>query len=162
LLLQLVEDSNMALFITGNKLIRDLETHGAIAMQVPLEGGFEGRYKRRVRAAGYATQFVAAPGMGDLASYLTGIHGVRPAHVGKNPIRTYFLPPFVQYHLDHLPPNSKGLLLWFYDGHRLARQEYDYLCQLTRSEKRLKVVVEVGGDRKVSWKPLEEVVAAAA
>jgi len=106
----------MALFVTGKKFIREVETAGAVGVYVPLEGGFEGRYKRRIRAAGYATMFVSAPGLGDLASYMTGIHGVRPAHVGKNAIRTYFLPPFVSYHLENLPPKVKGLVLWMYDG----------------------------------------------
>jgi NAD(P)H-quinone oxidoreductase subunit N len=151
----------MALFVTGKKFIREVETAGAVGVYVPLEGGYEGRYKRRMRAAGYATLFISAPGMGDLASYLTGVHGVRPAHVGKNPIRTYFLPPFVSYHLENLPPKVKGLVLWMYDGQRLSQEELAYLCDLTQTEPRLKVVIELGGARDFVWKPLTTVLAAA-
>ncbi|WP_404787220.1 NAD(P)H-quinone oxidoreductase subunit N [Altericista sp. CCNU0014] len=151
----------MALFVTGKKFIQDVETAGAVGVYVPLEGGFEGRYKRRIRAAGYATLFVSAPGIGDLASYLTGIHGVRPPHVGKNAIRTFFLPPFVSYQLENLPPKAKGLVLWLYDGQRLSQEELAYLKELTKTERRLKVVVELGGARDFMWKPLTAVLAAA-
>lgn len=151
----------MALFVTGKKFIHEVETAGAVGVYVPLEGGFEGRYKRRIRAAGYATLFVSAPGIGDLASYMTGIHGVRPAHVGKNPIRTYFLPPFASYHLENLSPGVKGLVLWMYDGQRLTQEELAYLCDLTQTEPRLKVVIELGGARDFVWKPLTAVLAAA-
>jgi NAD(P)H-quinone oxidoreductase subunit N len=151
----------MALLVTGKKFIRDVETSGAVGVYVPLEGGFEGRYKRRIRAAGYATLFISAPGIGDLASYLTQVHGVRPPHVGKNNIRTYFLPPFVSYQLENLPPGAKGLVLWMYDGQRLSKQELAYLYDLTQSEPRLKVVVELGGARDVTWTPLNTIVSAA-
>ena len=73
----------MALLTTGRQLIKDLEKYGALGLYVPLEGGYEGRYQRRLRAAGYVTLVISARGLGDLAAYLTGIHGVRPAHLGK-------------------------------------------------------------------------------
>lgn len=73
----------MALITTGNTLIRDLEKNGALGVYVPLEGGFEGRYRRRLRAAGYITLHITARGLGDLAAYLTGVHGVRPPHLGQ-------------------------------------------------------------------------------
>ncbi|MGB8703232.1 MAG: NAD(P)H-quinone oxidoreductase subunit N [Thermosynechococcaceae cyanobacterium] len=151
----------MALLVTGKKFIRDVESAGAVGVYVPLEGGFEGRYMRRIRSAGYVTLFVSAPGLGDLASYLTQVHGVRPAHVGKNDIRTYFLPPLVSYQLEQLPPGAKGLVLWLYDGQRLSQQELAYLCDLTQAEPRLKVIVELGGDRDVTWKTLTTVLVAA-
>ncbi|WP_299404943.1 NAD(P)H-quinone oxidoreductase subunit N [Acaryochloris sp. IP29b_bin.148] len=151
----------MPLLLTGKKFIRTVEKSGAVGIYVPSEGGFEGRYKRRLRAAGYLTLFVSAPGMGDLASYFTDIHGVRPPHLGKNQIRTYFLPPFVTYQLENLPPQAKGLALWLYDGKRLAQQELAYLDAITATEPRLKVVVELGGARSVEWQPLADIVAAA-
>lgn len=73
----------MALITTGNGLIRDLEKFGALGVYVPLEGGYEGRYQRRLRAAGYTTLHITAKGLGDVAAYLTRIHGVRPPHLGK-------------------------------------------------------------------------------
>ena len=150
----------MALLETGKKFIRDVVKNGAVGVYVPSEGGFEGRYKRRLRAAGYATQFVSAPGIGDLATYLTDIHGVRPPHLGKSDIRTYFLPPYVNYQVEKLPPNVKGLALWLYDGKRLSKQELTYLCDLTDTNPWLKVVIELGGDRKFRWQPLQQAIAA--
>jgi NAD(P)H-quinone oxidoreductase subunit N len=151
----------MALLITGRRFIQDLEKSGALGLYVPSEGGFEGRYQRRLRAAGYPTLPIYAPGLGDLPSYLTDVHGIRPAHLGKTEIRTYFRPPVVNYHLDNLPPKAKGLVLWIIDGKRLSRQELEYLCILPALEARVKVVIELGGDRRVRWQPLKQAVAAA-
>ena len=39
----------MALIVTGKKFIREVESSGAVGVYIPLEGGFEGRYKRRIR-----------------------------------------------------------------------------------------------------------------
>ena len=58
----------------------------AIAVRMPLEGGFEGRYERRLKAAGYEIIKLTARGLGDLSSYLTGVHGVRPPHLGKKTV----------------------------------------------------------------------------
>ncbi|AFY82329.1 NAD(P)H-quinone oxidoreductase subunit N [Oscillatoria acuminata] len=146
----------MALIITGKKFIRDLEQNGSLALYVPLEGGFEGRYQRRVRAAGYVTVNLSARGLGDLAAYLTGVHGVRPPHLGKKDIRTYFIPPIVSSQLEQLPPKAKGLVVWLIDGIVLSNQELSYLTELSKIEPRVKVVVEVGGDRTVTWNPLKD------
>jgi NAD(P)H-quinone oxidoreductase subunit N len=151
----------MALIITGSKFIRALENTGALGIYVPLEGGFEGRYQRRLRGAGYPTLHISAPGLGDLPSYLMNVHGVRPAHVGKTELRTYFLPPLVNYNLENLPPQAKGLALWMIDGKKLSRQELEYLCILPSVEPKLKIVIELGGDRQVRWQPLKELVKAA-
>lgn len=145
----------MALITTGSSFIRDLEQSGALAMYVPLEGGFEGRYRRRLRAAGYTTLNFSARGLGDLAAYLTGVHGVRPAHIGKKDIRVYYLPPIVGYQLENLPPKSKGLVLWIIEGSILSQQEVEYLTTLPKQEPRVKIAVEMGGDRSFRWKPLK-------
>ena len=144
----------MALITTGNGLIRDLEKFGALGVYVPLEGGFEGRYRRRLRAAGYISLHMTARGLGDVAAYLTGIHGVRPPHLGKKSTGsgaavgyTYYLPPIVNYQLEQLPPKSKGLLLWIIEGHILSDQEVEFLADLPKLEPRVKVVIERGGDR---------------
>ena len=146
----------MALLTTGGKLIKDLEKFGALGLYVPPEGGFEGRYRRRLRAAGYITLNITARGLGDLAAYLTGVHGVRPAHLGKKDIRVYYLPPLVSYHLQHLPPQSKGLVLWIIEGHLLSNQEVEFLATLPSIEPRVKVALERGGDRTFRWMPLKE------
>ena len=153
----------MALITTGNKLIRDLEKSGALGVYVPLEGGFEGRYRRRLRAAGYTTLNMSARGLGDLSAYLTGIHGVRPPHLGKKSVGqgaavgyVYYVPPIVNSQLEQMPPKSKGLVLWIIDGHILSNQEVEFLANLPLSEPRLKVVVERGGERYFRYVPLKE------
>ena len=153
----------MALITTGNKLIRDLEKSGALGVYVPLEGGFEGRYRRRLRAAGYTTLNISARGLGDLSAYLTGIHGVRPPHLGKKSVGqgaavgyVYYVPPIVNSQLEQMPPKSKGLVLWIIDGHILSNQEVEFLANLPLSEPRVKVVVERGGERYFRYVPLKE------
>ncbi|AFZ21903.1 NAD(P)H-quinone oxidoreductase subunit N [Allocoleopsis franciscana] len=146
----------MALITTGNSFIRNLEQSGSLAIYMPLEGGFEGRYRRRLRAAGYASLCMTARGLGDLSTYLTGVHGVRPPHLGKKDIRVYYLPPVLTYQLEHLPPKSKGLVLWLIEGNILSSQEVEYLITLPQQEPRVKVAVEMGGDRSFRWKPLKD------
>ncbi len=150
----------MPFLIAGNQFVHDLEKLGALGLYVPPEGGFEGRYQRRLRAAGYPTLHLSAPGLGDLPSYLMGVHGIRPAHLGKSDLRTYFIPPTVQYHLAHLPPKAKGLALWLIDGKKLSRQEIEFLCLLPSLEPRVKVAIELGGDRAFRWLPLPDTLAA--
>jgi NAD(P)H-quinone oxidoreductase subunit N len=153
----------MTLLVSGKRFIRDLEKEGALGLYVPPEGGFEGRHLRRLRAFGYFVLPISAPGLGDLASYLTQIHGVRPAHLGKSTsgstdwgIQVQFLPPIINYRLENLPPKAKGLVLWLIDGKRLDLQELDYLSTLPSQEPRLKILIELGGDRQFSWKPLKD------
>ncbi len=156
----------MALLALGNKFTRDLEKAGALAVRMPLEGGFEGRYRRRVRSAGYECAYMSARGLGDLSAYLLDVHGVRPPHLGKKNMEgaavgdRYFIPPVVSYRLEALSPKSKGLLLWLIEGHILSSQEVDFLASLPTIEPRVKVVLEVGGDRSFTWFPLKEAVAA--
>lgn len=158
----------MALITTGKQLIQDLEREGALAAYVPLEGGFEGRYRRRIRSSGYNSLSITARGLGDIATYLTGVHGVRPPHLGKKSSGsgaavgyTYFIPPIATYQLEQLPPKSKGLLLWIIEGHVLSTQEIEYLAELPTIEPRLKIVVELGGDRAFRWTPLRAAVLSA-
>lgn len=153
----------MALITTGKPLIRDLEKFGALGVYAPLEGGFEGRYQRRLRAAGYACLHITARGLGDVAAYLTGVHGIRPPHLGKKTTPNgaavgfvYYVPPVVNYQLEQLPPKSKGLVLWIIEGHILSNQEVEYLASLPSIEPRVKVVLERGGDRFFRWTPLEK------
>jgi len=150
----------MALITTGKRLIRDLEKSGALGLYVPPEGGYEGRYQRRLRAAGYTTLHITARSLGDVAAYLTGVHGVRPAHLGKKDIRVYYLPPLVNYHLEQLPPKSKGLVLWMIEGHMLSNQEVEFLSKLPSIEPRVKIALERGGDRYFHWMPLAQTLSA--
>ena len=158
----------MALITTGKSFIRALEKAGALGLYMPLEGGAEGRYQRRLRAYGYRTLNITARGLGDPAAYLTRVHGVRPPHLGKKTIGQdaavgdiYYVMPIANYELESLPANSKGLVLWIIEGQILSRQEIEYLINLPKNEPRIKVVLELGGERYVNWKPLADTLAAA-
>lgn len=158
----------MALLTTGGGFIRKLEKFGALGVYVPLEGGFEGRFRRRLRAKGYNALCISGKGLGDVAAYLTGVHGVRPPHLGKKSTEkgaavgyVYYVPPIISSQLDNLPPKSKGLVLWIIDGHILEDQELEYLANLPKIEPRVKVVIERGGDRAFRFMPLEETFAVA-
>jgi NAD(P)H-quinone oxidoreductase subunit N len=158
----------MPLLTTGKGFIRALEKSGAIAVYAPLEGGYEGRYQRRLRATGYISFSLSARGLGDLGAYLTQIHGVRPAHLGKKNIGqegavgpTYFVPPIATYQVENLPPKSKGLVLWILEGFILSQTEIQYLITLTQQEPKIKVVLEMGGDRYFRWEALENSLKAA-
>ena len=153
----------MALITTGNGFIRNLEKFGALGVYVPLEGGYEGSYLRRLRATGYVALHITARGLGDVAAYLTQVHGVRPPHLGKRSNSSgaavgdvYYLPPMISSHLAQLPPKSKGLVLWIIEGNILSDQEVEYLMNLPKLEPRVKVVIERGGDRIFRWTPLEK------
>ncbi|BCL34983.1 NAD(P)H-quinone oxidoreductase subunit N [Nostoc sp. MS1] len=157
----------MALITTGNGFIKDLEKFGSLGVYVPLEGGFEGRYRRRLRAAGYTTFMFTARGLGDVAAYLTGVHGVRPPHLGKKSSgngaavgNVYYLPPIVGSQLEQLPPKSKGLVLWIIEGHILSDQEVEFLTELPKLEPKVKVIIERGGDRAFRWKSLKDTISA--
>jgi NAD(P)H-quinone oxidoreductase subunit N len=158
----------MALITTGKKFIQGVETSGAVGLYIPLEGGHEGRYQRRLRASGYTMLHITARGLGDLSSYLMNVHGVRPAHLGKKTLDRegavgyrYYVMPAAAYQLEHLPERSKGLVIWMLEGTVLSQQELQYLIALPSMEPRIKVVVEMGGGRSFSWKPLQEFLKAA-
>ncbi|MEA5509193.1 NAD(P)H-quinone oxidoreductase subunit N [Crocosphaera sp. UHCC 0190] len=155
----------MALLTTGKGFIRALEKSGALGVYAPLEGGYEGRYQRRLRTNGYHSFSLTARGLGDVGAYLMGVHGVRPAHLGKKNIgqeaavgQVYFVPPIAAYQLETLPPKSKGLVLWILEGYVLSQIELTYLANLPQQEPRLKVVIELGGERYFRWQPLEELI----
>ncbi len=156
----------MPLLTTGKSFIRAVEDAGAVAVYAPLEGGFEGRYQRRLRAKGYLTQTITARGLGNPAAYLMGVHGVRPAHLGKKTIGQsamvglrYFVPPMAAYDLESIPAEFKGLVLWILEGSILSRQELAYLVDLPQQEPRIKIAIEMGGERYFRWQPLRELLA---
>ena len=158
----------MPLITTGKSFIRALEKNGALGLYMPLEGGTEGRYQRRLRAYGYQTINITARGLGDLNAYLTRVHGVRPAHLGKKTIGQdamvgdiHYVPPIATYELNSLPADAKGLAIWIIEGQILSRQEIQYLVDLTKEQPKIKVVLELGGDRYINWKPLADTLVAA-
>jgi len=105
--------------------------------------------------------------MGDVSMYLTGVHGVRPPHLGKKSATAdpavgdrVFVPPIIDTQLTNLPPNSKGLLLWIVEGYILSNTELEYLVSLPKVNPKVKIVVEMGGDRVFRWQPLQSSLAA--
>lgn len=156
-----------ALITTGRPFIKALETNGALAVYAPLEGGFEGRYLRRLRAAGYKAVNITARGLGDPAMYLTGVHGVRPAHLGKKTIGNeacvgsiHYVPPVLSCHIGELPAKAKGVVLWLLEGQILSSQELNYLLNLPKLDPKIKIVIEMGGAREFTWVPLQQAIAA--
>ncbi len=152
--------------IAFNKFTSDLEKAGALGVRMPLEGGHEGRYRRRVRSAGYECVHMSVRGLGDLSAFLLNVHGVRPPHLGKKNLDDsatgdrYYLPPVVSYRLQAMSAKSKGLLLWLIEGHILSEQEIEFLVTLPTLEPRVKVVLEIGGERQMTWFPLKQAIAA--
>jgi len=146
--------------IATDKIIKDLEKAGALAMRVPPEGGYEGRHQLRLKNAGYEILSISARGLGDINSYLTEVHGVRPSHLGKTEIRTYFIPPAIQFRLNALPAKSKGLVVWMIEGKYLSTEELKTLSQIPDRDPRVKIVIEIGSDREVTWQALKQAVTA--
>lgn len=145
----------MLLIGSGQTFIQDLESSGALGVHVPPVGGSEGPYRRRLKQAGYTVIHLSAKGVGDVTSYLTRIHGVRPAHLGKSELHTYYFPPLLEQYRAALPPDAKGIVFWFYEGDVLAKQELVALVALSQQDKQVKFVVEVARDRYIHWSPLQ-------
>ena len=154
----------MPLLLTGRGFRRDLEQAGALALFAPLEGGFETRLLRRLRAAGYRSQVTSARGLGDPEAFLLRLHGVRPPHLGHQSIGRGAAVGEVQRVMPQLGPQFEAdgpVLLWLLEGQVLSTAELASLCSLCSREPRLFMVVEMGGARALRWQPLSELVAAA-
>ena len=76
----------MPLLLTGNKFHNDLCKNKCLAMFAPLEGGYETRLLRRMRAKGFKTYITSARGLGDPEVFLLKLHGIRPPHLGHQSI----------------------------------------------------------------------------
>jgi NAD(P)H-quinone oxidoreductase subunit N len=153
----------MPLLMTGRGFRTDLERCGALALFVPLEGGAETRLLRRLRAAGYRAHLTSARGLGDPEAYLLQLHGIRPPHLGHHSVGRAAAVGEVQRVMPLLGPQLAGegpVLLWLLEGQVLSSSELGALCDLSRREPRLKLVVEMGGARALRWQPLEQLVPA--
>ncbi|KAG6680795.1 hypothetical protein I3842_13G060800 [Carya illinoinensis] len=92
--------------------LSDVEEHKALAIYTPHEGGYEGL------------------GVDPQTTPITKIHPCLPfellttcpytlstmAHLGKQPIARWYFPPEVDYRLDALPPDAKGLVVWIIEA----------------------------------------------
>ncbi len=147
----------MPLLLTGQAFRHDLESFGCIAIKVPLEGGSETRLLRRLRSTGYRTQMLTARGLGDPEVFLFELHGVRPPHLGHQCVGRNAAIGEVQQvipQLSELIHNEKPLVLWLLEGQVLSNSELVALCDLCQKETRIKIVVEMGGSRKIEWQPM--------
>ncbi|KAE9591319.1 hypothetical protein Lal_00038632 [Lupinus albus] len=137
--------------------LSDVEEHKAIAIYPPHEGGYEGRYLSRLRRQGYYFLDLSARGLGDPETTLTKIHPVCPAHLGKQPIARWYFPPEVDYRLEALPPDAKGLVVWIIEAKVLSKAELQFLALLPTLRPNVRVIAECGNWRKFMWKPLKEI-----
>jgi len=147
----------MPLLLSGQAFRHDLEDAGCIAIQIPLEGGYETRLLRRLRAAGYRTQLSSARGLGDPEVFLFKLHGIRPPHLGHHCIGRNGAVGEIQQvmpQLGELLTGEAPVVLWLLDGQVLSRSELLALTDLCQREPRLKIVVEVGGARSLKWQPM--------
>ncbi|KAG6631018.1 NAD(P)H-quinone oxidoreductase subunit N-like isoform X1 [Carya illinoinensis] len=51
------------------------------------------------------------------------------AHLGKQPIARWYFPPEVDYRLDALPPDAKGLVVWIIEAKVLSMQSKPQLSE---------------------------------
>jgi len=147
----------MPLLISGKSFRKELEAAGCIAINVPLEGGFETRLLRRLRAAGYSTHLASARGLGDPEVFLMQLHGIRPPHLGHQSVgRNGALGEVQQVipQLGHLMAGERPVALWLIEGQVLSKSELRALADLCKRENRLKVIVEMGGARSLKWKSM--------
>ncbi|CAJ1960651.1 unnamed protein product [Sphenostylis stenocarpa] len=140
-----------------DRWLSDVEEHKALAIYPPHEGGYEGRYLSRLRRQGYYFLDLSARGLGDPETTLTKIHPVCPAHLGKQPIARWYYPPEVDYRLEALPPNAKGLVVWIIEAKVLSKAELQFLALLPTLRPNVRVIAECGNWRKFMWKPLKEI-----
>uniref|UniRef100_A0A0F7H001 NADH dehydrogenase-like complex N n=1 Tax=California macrophylla TaxID=337344 RepID=A0A0F7H001_9ROSI len=137
--------------------LSDVEEHKAIAIYPPHEGGYEGRYLTRLRYQGYYFLDLSARGLGDPETTLLKVHPVCPAHLGKQPIARWYFPPEVDFRLNALPPNAKGLVVYVMEAKVLSKAELQFLALLPTLRPKVRVIAECGNWRKFMWRPLKEV-----
>ena len=148
----------MPLLLTGREFRKDLEKNGCLALQAPLEGGFETRLLRRLRGSGYKTKIISARGLGDPEVFLTRNHGIRPPHLGHQSVGRGAAIGEVQQVIPQLGGILDGIKpvgLWILEGSVLSLSELLSLCDLCQRESTLRIVVEMGGSRSLKWEPMK-------
>ncbi len=152
----------MPLLLSGKQFRDDLESSCCLAIKPPLEGGAETRLLRRLKAAGYRTQMTSVRGFGDPEVFLMELHGIRPPHLGHQNVGRNGALGEVQEvipQLHELLANEQPLALWLLEGQVLSRSELLGLCDLSEREPKLKIVVEMGGERKLKWQSMRKFLA---
>ena len=149
----------MSILLSGQKFDQDLHKHGSLAIFAPLEGGFETRLLRRMRSKGYKTLIISARGLGDPEVFLFKLHGIRPPHLGHQDIGRngalgevqQVIPQAAEIFTD----KNQKKLIWILEGQVLSQSELERLLEISKSEESLYIAIEMGGSRKLTWKPLK-------
>ena len=149
----------MPILLSGQKFDQDLNNYGSLAVLAPLEGGFETRLLRRMRSKGYKTLIISARGLGDPEVFLFKLHGIRPPHLGHQDIGRNGALGEVQQVIPQAAEifNDKNQkkLIWILEGQVLSQSELERLLEISKSEESLYIAIEMGGSRKLTWKPLK-------
>ena len=151
----------MPLLLTGKKFHNDLKNNKCLAIFAPLEGGYETRLLRRMRAKGYKTYMTSARGLGDPVVFLTQLHGIRPPHLGHQNVGRKGAVGEVQQvipQLNELLAEDKPVVLWLLEGQVLSNSELLSINNLCQKEPRLKIVIEMGGARSLKWQPMNSLI----
>ena len=150
----------MPLLLTGKKFHNDLKNNKCLAIFAPLEGGYETRLLRRMRAKGYKTYITSARGLGDPEVFLMKLHGIRPPHLGHQSVGKSSALGEVQQVIPQASElfneNDKNKLLWLLEGQVLSQDELESLMSICTKDNRLEIVIEMGGSRKLEWRPLND------
>ena len=148
----------MPLLLTGKTFHNDLKKNKCLALFAPLEGGYETRLLRRMRAKGYKSLITSARGLGDPEIFLMKLHGIRPPHLGHQSVGRNGALGEVQQVIPQASElfndNDKNKLLWLLEGQVLSKSELESLTTICNEENKLHIVIEMGGYRKLEWKPL--------
>ncbi len=149
----------MPLLLSGQSFRQELEACGCMAIHTPLEGGAETRLLRRLKGAGYRTQIISARGLGDPEVFLMKLHGIRPPHLGHQSVGRNGAVGEVQQvipQLNELINENQPVALWVLEGQVLSHSELLSLTDICHREPLLKLIVEMGGARSLTWKPMLE------
>ena len=149
----------MPLLLSGKEFRLELESSNCLAIFTPLEGGSETRLLRRLKSVGYKTHITSARGFGDPEVFLTKLHGVRPPHLGHQNVGRNGAVGEVQQvapQLHQLLSETAPVVLWLIEGQVLSRSELLALCDLCDREKRIKMIIEMGGSRTLKWQSMKK------
>ena len=150
----------MPIILSGQRFHDELSKCGSLAVFAPLEGGYETRLLRRMRAKGFKTFIISARGLGDPEVFLFKLHGIRPPHLGHQNIGRNGALGEVQQVIPQAAElfndENKKKLLWILEGQVLSQSELERLLKISQSDDKFKIVIEMGGSRKLQWQPLEQ------
>ena len=113
-----------------------------------------------MRARGFKTYITSARGLGDPEVFLLKLHGVRPPHLGHQSVGRNGALGEVQQVIPQASElfndNDKNKLLWLLEGQVLSQSELESLIEICTKDNKLTIVIEMGGSRKLEWKPLSD------